>query len=199
MEEDLRYFAILDNNNKVINAVCVPKNPEPVLSHKWKDTYIWIYDGNLWNSLNEEESKDFDDENENINYVDNIIEDTQEYLNSQFSNAKQNTIVINSENLPEKELVIPNYELSLQSHYESCTIKEFSEDKSITNNRSEIGYTYDEELNAFIPPCDDPTYSLNFESYKWEPDLNVDYDLHGDGVMYRWDGEFWILSNQISE
>ena len=80
MEEELRYFAILDDSNKVINATVFPKNPEPILTYKWNGVYIWIYDGNLWNSLDEEESKNFDVSNENINYVDSIIGDIQEYI-----------------------------------------------------------------------------------------------------------------------
>lgn len=66
---------------------------------------------------------------------------------------------------------------------------EYSEDTSITNNQPIIGSTYDENLNAFIPPQPDPTYILNAETFEWEPDENLKYDLHGDGKLYRYNKE----------
>ena len=71
---------------------------------------------------------------------------------------------------------------------------EFSEDTSITNNVAAIGYTYDSNLNAFIPPQPDPTYILNTQTFEWEPDENLEYDLHSDGKLYRYNKEVkvWI-------
>jgi hypothetical protein len=66
---------------------------------------------------------------------------------------------------------------------------EYSEDKSITNNQASIGYTYDENLNAFVPPQPDSTYILNTQTFEWEPDENLEYDLHGDGKLYRFNKE----------
>jgi hypothetical protein len=66
---------------------------------------------------------------------------------------------------------------------------EYSLDNIITNNRAEIGYTYNKELNAFIPPKPDETYILNCETFIWEPDLELSYDLHGDGVLYKYNKE----------
>jgi hypothetical protein len=66
---------------------------------------------------------------------------------------------------------------------------EYSLDNSITNNKAEIGYTYNKELNAFIPPKPDETYILNYETFIWEPDLEVSYDLHGDGLLYKYNKE----------
>jgi hypothetical protein len=66
---------------------------------------------------------------------------------------------------------------------------EYSEDTSITNNQPIIGFTYDENLNAFIPPQPDPTYILNTQTFEWEPDENLEYDLHGDGKLYRYNKE----------
>lgn len=63
------------------------------------------------------------------------------------------------------------------------------DDISITNNPASIGYTYDENLNAFIPPQTDPTYILNTQTFEWEPDENLEYDLHGDGKLYRYNKE----------
>ena len=73
-------------------------------------------------------------------------------------------------------------------------IIEYSEDNSITNNQPSIGHTYDPNLNAFIPPQPDLTYILNTQTFEWEPDENLEYDLHGDGKLYRYNRELkgWI-------
>lgn len=68
-------------------------------------------------------------------------------------------------------------------------IIEYSEDTSITNNMANLGHTYDSSLNAFIPPQPDPTYILNTQTFEWEPDENLEYDLHGDGKLYRYNRE----------
>jgi hypothetical protein len=199
--EDIRFFAVLNDNNKVVNIVTFPKNPDLFNDSIWKDSYIWMYDGNSWNALNELESLNFDKDSYqgDIYYVDNIIGEVQNYLNEQFSNAQENTIVINKENLPIDNFVPIPPEIMLQSYDEPYKLKEYSLDKSITNNPGIVESTYDEELNAFIIESEDETYNLNFETFQWEPDLNIDYDLHGDGIMYRWDGDGWILSSDILE
>jgi hypothetical protein len=197
--EDIRLFAILNDDNLVINIVTFPKNPDPINELIWKDFYIWIYDGNSWNPLNEVESLNFDKDfhEGEIYYVDNIIGDVQNYLNEQFSNAQENDVVIDKENFPIDNYVIPTPEIMLQCYDEPYKLKEYSLDKSITNNQGIVGSKYDEELNAFIIESEDETYNLNFETFEWEPDLNIDYDLNGDGIMYRWDGDGWILSSNI--
>jgi len=195
--EDIKYFAVLNNNNEVINTTTFPKNPDPVPEQIWKDFYIWIYDGSFWNHLNEIESLNIEDYQGETYYVDSIVGDTQNYLNGQFPNAQENTIVINKENFPDIISVIPTPEIMLKSYPEFYKLKEYSLDQSITNNPARIPSTYDEDLNAFIVSGEDDTYNLNFETFEWEPDLNVDYDLHGDGIMYRWDGDGWIFSPNI--
>lgn len=73
-------------------------------------------------------------------------------------------------------------------------IIEYSIDKSITSTPANIGYTYRNDLNAFIPPQPDPTYSLNTETFEWEPDEHLLYDLHHDGKLYQYKKELkgWI-------
>lgn len=72
---------------------------------------------------------------------------------------------------------------------------EYSMDPSITNNPAAVGYTYNVDLNAFIPPCPDETYILNTQTFEWEPDPELEYDLHGDGILYKYvpDLKGWIL------
>ena len=197
--EDIRFFAVLNDNNIVVNIVSFPKNPDLVNDPIWKDSYIWMYDGNSWNALNELESFNLDKDSHqgDLYYVDNIIGEVQNYLNEQFSNAQENTIVINKENLPVDNFVALPPEIMLLSYNEPYKLKEYSLDKSITNNPAIVQSTYDEELNAFITTSEDETYNLNFETFQWEPDLNIDYDLHGDGIMYRWDGDGWIHSSEF--
>ena len=61
-------------------------------------------------------------------------------------------------------------------------------------NDAAIGYSLDADLNAFIPPKQDPTYILNQTTWNWEPDPELEYDLHNDGKKYKYDAEnlCWI-------
>jgi len=42
-------------------------------------------------------------------------------------------------------------------------------DCTTTANEAEIGFTYDTDLNAFIPPRPEGDYVLNTETYEWDP------------------------------
>lgn len=75
----------------------------------------------------------------------------------------------------------------LSEYDDTHTYVEYSTDNSITNNQPEIGYKYEESLNAFIPPRQNDTYILNTETFVWEPDPNLEYDLYGDGNKYKWE------------
>jgi hypothetical protein len=55
--------------------------------------------------------------------------------------------------------------------------------KALRGNYAGIGYTYDEALDAFIPPQPFPSWSLNDETFIW--DSPVPYP--SDGKLYRWD------------
>ena len=70
----------------------------------------------------------------------------------------------------------------------SCVLCYDHED-SICLNSAAIGYTFDENLKAFIPPSPDSTYILNTSTFEWEPDPQLEYDLHGDGKLYRYNFE----------
>lgn len=60
------------------------------------------------------------------------------------------------------------------------------DDDSITKNPGVVGHTYDPTLNAFIPPKPDETYILDTEDFQWYPDPELEYDLQGNGIMYKW-------------
>lgn len=72
----------------------------------------------------------------------------------------------------------------------SYRVMEYGDNDTLsTNNSPQIGAKFDEELNAFISPKPDPTYILNTETFQWEPDKTLEYDLYGDGTMYKWSEE----------
>ena len=116
-----------------------------------------------------------------------------------FAELDENNLVINAIVMPEyfedeDGNLVENTETPTSSD-ENHPMMEYSVvDTSITNNPAAIGFTYDENLNAFIPPQPDPTYILNTQTFEWEPDENLEYDLHGDGKLYRYNKELtgWI-------
>lgn len=57
-------------------------------------------------------------------------------------------------------------------------------------NYAGIGFLYDEEADAFIPPKDFPSWILNTESYLWE----APQPYPEDGSPYTWDEDTlnWI-------
>lgn len=81
---------------------------------------------------------------------------------------------------------------SITYHFDKnfYSIKEYSiDDQSITNNKAELFYTYYSDANAFLDQKPDPTYIINTETYEWEPDPTLEYDLDGDGCMCRYNPE----------
>jgi hypothetical protein len=61
--------------------------------------------------------------------------------------------------------------------------KRTSYNNNIRKNYAGIGYTYDEERDAFVPPKPYPSWILNEDTCQWEPPtVYPDNDL-----IYRWD------------
>lgn len=69
------------------------------------------------------------------------------------------------------------------------------EGRPLRKNYAGIGFTYDEQRDAFIPPKLHQSWSLNEESCLWEPP--VPYPT--DGQRYSWDEEnqSWILITEV--
>ena len=65
------------------------------------------------------------------------------------------------------------------------TCKRTSYNNNIRKNFAGIGYTYDPDRDAFIPPKPYDSWVLDEETCRWE--APVPYP--DDGVMYRWDEE----------
>ena len=77
-------------------------------------------------------------------------------------------------------------------HYNPET-GEPSEDqtKALRKNYAGIGYTYDSQRDAFIPPQDFPSWIFNEETCRW--DAPIPYPT--DGNKYDWDEETvsWVI------
>jgi hypothetical protein len=60
----------------------------------------------------------------------------------------------------------------------------------IRKNYASIGFTYDEDLDAFIPPKPFPSWSLDSQTCQWVPPT----PYPTDGTRYGWDEESlgWI-------
>jgi hypothetical protein len=56
---------------------------------------------------------------------------------------------------------------------------------NIRKNYAGIGFSYSDELDAFIPPKPYPSWVLNEETCQWEAPI----PYPNDGVMYSWDEE----------
>lgn len=65
------------------------------------------------------------------------------------------------------------------------------EGRPLRKNYAGVGFTYDESLDAFIPPKPFPSWSLNETSCLWEPP--VQYPT--DGNLYGWNEDLlsWDL------
>ena len=73
------------------------------------------------------------------------------------------------------------------------TVKRTSYNSKIRKNYAGIGFSYDEELDAFIPPQPFASWSLNEETCNWESPI----PYPSDGFTYFWNEEEldWELSD----
>ena len=67
--------------------------------------------------------------------------------------------------------------------------------KPFRKNYAKIGYTYDKELDAFIPPQTFPSWVLNDDSCLWQPPI----PLPDDGKEYIWNEQEkkWTYTDTI--
>ena len=66
-----------------------------------------------------------------------------------------------------------------------------SQEKSLRKNYAGIGYTYDKERDAFIPPKPEDSWILNEETCQWECPL----PYPTDGKSYDWDDDLYKSDN----
>jgi hypothetical protein len=106
-------------------------------------------------------------------------------------------VVVNNETIndlpfPESEPVGAAF---LQSLFGSTTVwKQTSYNANFRKNYAGIGYTYDQVLDAFIPPQPYPSWLLNTTTCQWQ--APVPYP--DDGKTYIWDEATlsWVLVEQ---
>jgi len=61
--------------------------------------------------------------------------------------------------------------------------RQASYNNNMRKNHAGVGYSYDEERDAFIPPKAYPSWTLNEESCQWEAPI-----AHpSNGSIYKWD------------
>lgn len=67
---------------------------------------------------------------------------------------------------------------------------EHPEGRPLRKNFAGIGFTYDADRDAFIPPQTFPSWVLNEDTCLWEPPV----PYPSDGKLYKWDeGELaWV-------
>lgn len=65
--------------------------------------------------------------------------------------------------------------------------------KALRKNFAGIGYTYDFNLDAFIPPKPYTSWTLNTDTCLWEPPIPMPIDKN----FYLWDeqNQKWVISN----
>jgi hypothetical protein len=76
-------------------------------------------------------------------------------------------------------------------HYDPTTNEPSADQsKALRKNYAGIGYTYDRNRDAFVPPSPYPSWQLNDETCFWESPT----PYPNDGNMYRWDEQTqsWI-------
>lgn len=73
--------------------------------------------------------------------------------------------------------------------------KQTSYNGNFRKNYASIGYTFDEQRDAFIPPKHFNSWVLNESSCQWEAPVA----MPNDGQMYSWDENIqnWTLQNTI--
>lgn len=57
----------------------------------------------------------------------------------------------------------------------------------IRKNYAGVGYSYDHNRDAFIPPKPWPSYILNEETCRWDPPIPYPAGAAEAGIMYSWD------------
>ena len=106
------------------------------------------------------------------------------------NNIVQQVISINNDVLNEPEFSFPETEVLGRAFISQTlglpgTWKQTSYNGNIRKNYAGIGYTYDEQRDAFIPPQPYNSWTLNEETCLWEPPI----PYPSDDKDYIWNEE----------
>ena len=76
--------------------------------------------------------------------------------------------------------------------FDGLTCKRTSYNGNIRKNYASIGYKYDAEFDAFIPPKTFPSWKLNYTTFQWESPVPMP-ELE-EGFVWRWseDNLEWV-------
>lgn len=116
------------------------------------------------------------------------------------NNIVQQVIKISNDILDEPSLQFPDTEPLGQSFIANTlgfagTWKQTSYNANFRKHYAGIGYTYDETLDAFIPPQPFPSWLLDTDTCNWYAPI----PYPNDGHKYYWDEDKqeWIQNDQI--
>ena len=77
-------------------------------------------------------------------------------------------------------------------HYEpNSNTPSSDQSKALRKNYAAVGYTYDKTRNAFIPPQQFPSWTLNNTTCLWDPPM----PQPSDGKAYLWDESLYQSDN----
>lgn len=92
---------------------------------------------------------------------------------------------------------LPDYDFWIQTSYNTRG-GQHPEGRPLRKNFAGIGYTYDRQRDAFIPPKPYPSWLLNEDTCLWDAPVA----MPDDGKIYQWDEattswvEFPVTENQ---
>jgi hypothetical protein len=79
----------------------------------------------------------------------------------------------------------------IQTSYNTCGGVHRNGGTPLRKNYAGIGYSYDEDLDAFIPPKPYDSWSLNSNSCLWEPP--IEYPQDGNAYVWNEQEQQWDL------
>jgi hypothetical protein len=106
-------------------------------------------------------------------------------------------VIVVSNDVLEYNGDFPNSEKSGQKFLESCGIEgawlQTSYNNNFRGNYAQVGFSYDKDLDAFLPPKPYPSWSLDQSTYQWVPPIPY---LEGED-SYSWNesSQSWYLDN----
>ncbi len=118
-----------------------------------------------------------------------------------FAQLDENNVVIQVIVVNNNELLVNGEEnedrgiLFCKSLYgENTKWKQTSYNQNFRYNYAGIGFTYDKNCDAFIPPKPFPSWKLNVTSFTWDPPAPMPLD----GKPYWWDenSQSWKIVEQ---
>ena len=83
--------------------------------------------------------------------------------------------------------------------FKGLTCKRTSYNANIRANFAGIGYKYDKDFDAFIPPRPYPSWKLNYTTFQWEAPIAKPNEI--EGFVWRWSetNKEWIKLSSPAE